>query len=69
MDAAFAMPSRGMLSAKGTPVTGSTFTKGFDGDLPKAKDMSHHLSALAKNRSPSSLKELYRYANLKGMGE
>jgi hypothetical protein len=31
-----------------------------DADLPKAKDMTHHLSRLSKNRNPSSLKELYK---------
>ena len=34
-----------------------------------AKDMSHHLNELSRNRSPSSLKELYKYMNLKGMSE
>lgn len=31
-------------------------------DLPKAQDMTHHLNRVAKNRNPSSLKELYKYA-------
>jgi hypothetical protein len=29
--------------------------------LPKAIDLSHHLSGLAKNRQPSPLKAFYRY--------
>ncbi len=65
MDSSFAIPSSGILSADGTPA----FSTGFDGDLPKAKDLSHHLNTLSRNRSPSSLKELYKYMNIKGMSE
>jgi aromatic amino acid aminotransferase I len=35
--------------------------------LPNAVDLSHHLSDLARNRNPSSLKDLYRYAAIPGM--
>ena len=30
-------------------------------ELPKAVDLSHHLSDVAKNRQPSSLKAFYKY--------
>ena len=30
-------------------------------ELPKAVDLSHHFSELAKNRHPSALKSFYRY--------
>jgi hypothetical protein len=30
-------------------------------ELPKAVDLSHHLSELAKNRQPSPLKSFYKY--------
>jgi aromatic amino acid aminotransferase I len=35
--------------------------------LPNAIDLSHHLSSLAKNRTISSLKDLYQYAAVPGM--
>ena len=68
MDSSFAIPSKVIVSATGALVSSSAAIKGLDGDLPKAIDLSHHLSRLAKNRSPSSLKELYKYMNIKGMG-
>ena len=30
-------------------------------ELPKAVDLTHHLSEVAKNRQPSSLKAFYKY--------
>lgn len=35
--------------------------------LPNAIDLSHHLSTLSRNRQPSALKDLYRYAARPGM--
>lgn len=35
--------------------------------LPNAIDLSHHLNQVAKNRNPSSLKELYKYSAIPGM--
>jgi hypothetical protein len=35
-------------------------------DLPKAIDFTHHLNELARDRTPSSLKELYKYATIPG---
>ncbi|WVQ70021.1 uncharacterized protein L199_008245 [Kwoniella botswanensis] len=35
--------------------------------LPKAKDFTHHLNQVSKNRAASSLKELYRYQGVPGM--
>lgn len=69
MDSSFAIPSKVVVSANGVPVSSTAVIKGADGDLPKAIDLSHHLSKLAKNRSPSSLKEAYKYMNIKGMSE
>lgn len=36
-------------------------------ELPLAKDMSHHINRLTKNRQANSLKEMYKYASLPGM--
>lgn len=36
-------------------------------ELPKAIDLSHHLSELANNRLPSPLKAFYRYMSKPGM--
>ena len=35
--------------------------------LPKAKDMTHHLNSLSRNRTASSLKQLYKYMTTPGM--
>ncbi|WVW83022.1 hypothetical protein I302_105038 [Kwoniella bestiolae CBS 10118] len=35
--------------------------------LPKAKDFTHHLNQVSKNRAASTLKELYRYQGVPGM--
>jgi hypothetical protein len=49
-------------TAKGTcPTTMST------GDLPKAIDLSHHLSDVAKARAPSPLKDLAKYFGTPGL--
>ena len=69
MDSSFAIPSDGVLTSNGTSTSRSTLYRSADGELPKAKDMSNHLNTLAKNRSPSSLKELYKYSAIPGMGE
>ncbi|KAK8869794.1 hypothetical protein IAR55_000362 [Kwoniella newhampshirensis] len=52
MDSAYAIPSQ----------TRETVTS-----LPKAKDMTHHLNQVTKNRQASSLKELYKYMTYPGM--
>jgi len=35
--------------------------------LPNAKDMSHHINRLTRNRQINSLKEMYKYALTPGM--
>jgi hypothetical protein len=35
--------------------------------LPPAKDMSHHLNRITKNRKVNALKEMYKYAAMEGM--
>lgn len=40
---------------------------GQDAHLPCAKDMSHHINRITKNRFLNSLKEMYQYASLPGM--
>lgn len=35
--------------------------------LPNAKDMSHHINRVTRNRQASSLKELYKYMSIPGM--
>ncbi|EKD02611.1 hypothetical protein A1Q2_03037 [Trichosporon asahii var. asahii CBS 8904] len=49
------------------PLTDSSGFEGRSASLPKAKDMSHHINQITKNRSPMALKELYRYASQPGM--
>ncbi|WVQ78293.1 hypothetical protein IAT38_000378 [Cryptococcus sp. DSM 104549] len=53
MDAAFAIPTQATQQAAQS--------------LPKAKDMTHHLNRITKNRQPSALKELYKYMTVPGM--
>ncbi|WWD15932.1 hypothetical protein CI109_100356 [Kwoniella shandongensis] len=52
MDAAFAIPTEARETAT---------------SLPMAKDLSHHLNRLTRNRQASSLKELYKYMSYPGM--
>ncbi|ORX39894.1 pyridoxal phosphate-dependent transferase [Kockovaella imperatae] len=58
MDSAFAIPgdlvSSGMSFSQNEP-------------LPKAKDMTHHLNTISRNRTTSSLKQLYKYMTTPGM--
>ena len=61
MDAAHAIPSAGSIQPDGSAAPISSQRRLVDADLPKARDMSHHLSELAKNRQMSSLKELYKW--------
>lgn len=69
MDAAHALPPRSVLDAQGMPAKGSSPEppRFVDANKPMAKDMSHHLNFVSKNRQPSSLKELYKYMNMPGM--
>ena len=60
MDAAHAIPAAGSIQPDGSAAPIRDARRMVDADLPKAKDMSHHLSTLAKNRQMSSLKELYK---------
>lgn len=60
MDAAHAISDRGGIDSKGKAMAPLSGKRMVDADLPKAKDMSHHLNRLSKNRNPSSLKELYK---------
>jgi aromatic amino acid aminotransferase I len=53
MDSAHAIPSDSHGSTRSS--------------LPIAKDFTHHLNDVARNRNPSSLKELYKYSALPGM--
>jgi len=56
-------------------IAGTTFgyigraarNQGRKDELPKAIDLSHHLSELAKNRLPSPLKSFYRYWGKPGL--
>jgi hypothetical protein len=67
MDAAYAMPSSGSLSSNGAASRADTAKRLVDADLPKAIDLSHHLSRLAVHRQASSLKQLYQYMTVPGM--
>jgi aromatic amino acid aminotransferase I len=68
MDAAFAIPACGSLSADGSARRTDTNGKRLvAAELPKAIDMSHHLSRLAQHRTASSLKQLYQYMTIPGM--
>lgn len=62
MDSAFAIDGNVDLKQT-TKMVPTTATRA---DLPKAIDLSHHLNELARNRTPSSLKELYKYAVIPG---
>ncbi|GFZ46123.1 hypothetical protein JCM24511_04369 [Saitozyma sp. JCM 24511] len=67
MDAAYAMPSSGSLSSDGAASRADAPKRLVDADLPKAIDLSHHLSRLAVHRQASSLKQLYQYMTVPGM--
>lgn len=60
MDASHAIASRGALTASGAAYPQPPDLRLVDADLPKAKDLSHHLNTLARNRKPNTLKELYK---------
>lgn len=62
MDAAHAIPARSTIKPDGSATANPATRRMVDADLPKALDMSHHLSELAKHRQLSALKELYRWA-------
>jgi hypothetical protein len=61
MDAAHAIPNHGTILANGAAAALPDHRRMVDADLPKALDMSHHLSELAKHRQTSALKELYKW--------
>ena len=42
-------------------IGGATRNQERKDELPKAVDLSHHLSELAKNRRPSPIKSFYKY--------
>jgi len=67
MDASFAIPSKATLNAEGTPSASSNRYGTTEESLPNAIDMTHHLNELSKHRATSSLKEMYKYAGIKGM--
>ncbi|KAK4686627.1 hypothetical protein P7C73_g3499, partial [Tremellales sp. Uapishka_1] len=62
MDSSFAIPSQTVISGSGASLSFSD-----DAKLPIAKDMSHHLNTISRNRQLSSLKSMYQYMNIPGM--
>jgi len=68
MDSSFAIPSKGQIGADGSAVKGVVDQpRMINAELPMAKDMSHHLNYVARNRQTSSLKQLYKYMTTPGM--
>ncbi len=39
-----------------------------DSELPLPLDLSHHFSAMTKNRAPSAMKQYYKYFQIPGAG-
>lgn len=49
------------------PPVAALGSQACDAHLPLAKDMSHHINRITKNRFLNSLKEMYQYASVPGM--
>lgn len=43
-------------------------TRPSDDGLPPPRDLSHHFSEITKKRTPSSIKEFYRFFSIPNIG-